>query len=62
MSTNMKSISENTNPKESMVWTIVLIAFGIAAIYGGAKWLGVLVPAAALIWFGTRQRIQTGGN
>jgi hypothetical protein len=55
-------MSRNASSTESMVWTIILIAFGIAAIYGGAKWLGVLVPAAALIWFGARPRILTGGN
>jgi hypothetical protein len=62
MSTNMKSISNNAYSRKSMAWTLVLIAFGVAVLYGGAKWLGLLLPAAALIWFGARPRIQTGGN
>jgi len=31
--------------------TMVLIILGIFALYGGARWLLVLVPAAVVIWY-----------
>jgi hypothetical protein len=33
--------------------TMVLIILGIFALYGGAGWLLVLVPAAVVIWYAT---------
>ena len=31
--------------------TIALLIFGVLALYGGMRWLPVLVPAAALVWY-----------
>lgn len=59
MSANTKSISNNACSKKSTIWTIVLIAFGVAALYGGAKWLGLLVPAAIVIWLVALPAMQT---
>ena len=33
--------------------TMVLIILGVLALYGGARWLLVLIPAAILIWYAT---------
>jgi hypothetical protein len=30
--------------------TLVLFMLGVLAVYGGASWLLVLVPAAVLVW------------
>jgi hypothetical protein len=39
------------NAKKSMGWTMVLMLLGLIALFAGAKWLVVLVPAAMLIWY-----------
>jgi hypothetical protein len=63
MRTNSKSmIFNNANSGKSIAWTIVLIIFGIAALYGGVKWLSLLVPAAILVWYGARPIMQAGRN
>ncbi len=31
--------------------TLAMIAFGLMALFFGAHWLIVLVPAATLVWF-----------
>jgi hypothetical protein len=33
--------------------TILLICFGLVAMFGGEKWLLALIPAAMLVWYGT---------
>ena len=48
--------------KKSMVWTIVLILMGMAALYGGSKWLALLIPAALLVWYTAKPRLGTGRN
>jgi len=48
--------------KKSMGWTMVLILLGMAALYGGSKWLAVLIPAALLVWYTARPRVRTGRN
>ena len=39
------------NSKKSMGWTVILIVMGMAALYGGSKWLALLIPAAVLVWY-----------
>jgi hypothetical protein len=41
----------SANSKKSMGWTVVLILMGMAALYGGSKWLGLLIPAALFVWY-----------
>jgi hypothetical protein len=41
--------------KQSIVWTIVLIGLGLAAIYAGTRLLVILIPAALLVWYGVAQ-------
>jgi hypothetical protein len=31
--------------------TMVLLILGVLALYGGARWLLVLIPAAVLVWY-----------
>jgi hypothetical protein len=50
----------NSNWKKSIVWTIVLIVFGVVALFGGVKSLALLVPAAMLIWY--RAGLMPGRN
>lgn len=48
--------------KKSMGWTVVLILLGMAALYGGSKWLGLLIPLAVLIWYSVGPSLRTGRN
>ncbi len=50
------------NSKKSMGWTVVLICLGMAALYGGSKWLSLLIPAALLVWYAARPMFRTGRN
>ena len=52
----------SANSKKSMGWTIVLIILGMAALYGGAKWLSLLIPAAMLVWFTGKTSVGAGRN
>ena len=48
--------------KKSMTWTFVLILLGMAALYGGSRWLTVLIPAAVLVWYGAGPAWRSGRN
>ena len=50
------------NAKKSMGWAVVLILLGMAALYGGSKWLTLLIPAALLVWYAAKPRLRTGRN
>jgi hypothetical protein len=50
------------NSKRSMSWMVVLILLGVAALFGGNKWLAVLIPAALLIWYGAGPMLRSGRN
>jgi hypothetical protein len=52
----------SANLKKSMGWTIVLVILGMAALYGGSKWLSLLIPAALLVWFAAKPTLRTGRN
>ncbi len=52
----------SANAKKSMGWTIVLILLGMAALYGGSKWLSLLIPAALLVWYGAGPMLRSGRN
>ena len=38
---------------KSIGGTMLLIGFGLTAMFGGEKWLLALIPAAMLVWYGT---------
>jgi hypothetical protein len=42
--------------------TLVLFAMGLLAFYGGAHWLLLLIPAAALVWYAARSRHRISRN
>jgi len=46
--------------KKNYGFTLVLLALGVLALYGGATWLVILIPAAMLVWYaaGTVWRIR----
>lgn len=48
--------------KKSVTWTIVLLILGVTTLCTGTKWLAVLVPAAALIWYGAGPMLRSGRN
>jgi hypothetical protein len=50
------------NAKKSMGWTIVLILFGLIALFGGDQWLVLLIPAAILVWYAAKPMLRTGRN
>jgi hypothetical protein len=52
----------SANSKKSMGWMVVLVILGMAALYGGSKWLGLLIPAALLVWYTAKPRLGTGRN
>jgi Na+/H+ antiporter NhaC len=52
----------SANSKKSILWTIVLIILGMAALFGGAKWLSLLIPAAMFVWFAAKPSLRTGRN
>jgi hypothetical protein len=63
MSTDSKNAHTKTaDTKESMGWTVLLILLGMAALYGGSKWLSLLIPAALLVWYGAGHMLRGGRN
>lgn len=52
----------SVNWKKSMGWTMVLILFGVIALFGGDKWLVLLIPAAIFVWYAAKPMLRTGRN
>jgi hypothetical protein len=52
----------SANSKKSMGWTMVLICLGLLALFGGEKWLALLIPAAVFVWYAARPMLRTGRN
>jgi hypothetical protein len=52
----------SVNYKKSMSWAALLILFGLIALFGGVKWLVVLIPAALFVWFAAKPTLRTGRN
>ncbi len=50
----------SADAKKSMGWTLVLFLLGMAALYGGSKWLGLLIPAALFVWYAAGPMLRTG--
>jgi hypothetical protein len=47
---------------KSIGGTVLLIGFGLAAMFGGEKWLVALIPAAMLVWYGTGSALRRDRN
>jgi len=45
-----------------MGWMVVLIILGMAALFGGSKWLTLLIPAALFVWYVAKPILRTGRN
>ena len=58
----MSANSKSTSSKQSVALSLLLIILGVAALYGGAKWLTVLVPAAIVVWYGAGPILRSGRN
>ena len=52
----------SANSKKSMGSTVALILLGMSALYGGEKWLSLLIPAAMLVWYAAQPILRTGRN
>ena len=50
------------NSRKSLVWTVLLVAMGIVALFAGARSLILLIPAATLVWYEARTMIRGGRN
>jgi hypothetical protein len=48
--------------KKSTSATAILVILGVAALFGGARWLTVLIPVAILVWYGAGSIRRTGRN
>jgi hypothetical protein len=48
--------------RTSMGGTLVLILFGLIALFAGEKWLLALIPAALLVWYGTGTALRRERN
>jgi hypothetical protein len=42
--------------------TLALLFFGVLALYLGARWLVLLIPAAVLIWYSAGPILRSGRN
>lgn len=52
----------SANRTKSMGWMTVLIILGVVALYSGARSLGVLIPAALLVWYAAGPALRSGRN
>jgi hypothetical protein len=52
----------SADSKKSTSGTLMLIILGLAAFFGGARWLALLIPAALLVWYGAGSALRTGRN
>jgi hypothetical protein len=52
----------NTNLKQSIGSTLLLVLLGMVVFLAGVKWLVILVPVAILVWFGTSPALRSGRN
>ncbi|HET6178627.1 MAG TPA: hypothetical protein VFE61_16980 [Candidatus Sulfotelmatobacter sp.] len=50
------------NSKKSMGSMALLIFLGLVALFGGVKWLVVLIPAAMMVWYGVGPALRGGRN
>ncbi len=41
---------------------LALVLLGVAALYAGTNWLVLLIPAAALVWYGAKPPLGSGQN
>jgi len=59
---SIEEVTMSANLRKSIGGASVLILFGLVALFGGEKWLVALIPAAMLVWYGTRPILTRGRN
>jgi hypothetical protein len=42
--------------------TLALLALGLLALYGGTRWLALLIPVAALVWYAAAPKLRRSRN
>ena len=52
----------SANSKKSIGATAALILLGMLVLIAGAKWLGVMIPAALLVWYVAAPKLRSGRN
>jgi hypothetical protein len=52
----------SADSKKSTGATLIFILLGLAALFGGAGWLTLLIPAAVLVWYSAGSVWRTGRN
>ncbi len=52
----------NVNYKRSIAWAMLLMLLGVAAVYGGTRWLTLLIPLAILVWIGAKPALRNDRN
>jgi hypothetical protein len=52
----------SADTKKSTGATAIFILLGLAALFGGAGWLTLLIPAAVVVWYGAGSAWRTGRN
>ena len=52
----------SADSKKTTGATVILIILGLAALFGGDRWLALLIPAAILVWYGADSTWRTGRN
>lgn len=48
--------------KNSILRATLLVLLGVLAIYVGARWLILIIPAATLLWYQDLNILRTGRN
>jgi len=48
--------------KNTLLWALLLVLLGVAALYAGTRSLILLIPAATLVWYEGRAILRTGRN
>jgi len=56
----VRELDMRAQTKKSLVWTTVLMVFGLTVLFAGMKVLVVLIPAALLIWYEIAQPMLDG--
>lgn len=52
----------SADAKRNYGLSLLLLGLGVLALYGGAHWLVLLIPAAALVWFAAVPKLRRGRN
>jgi len=47
---------------ESLYFGALLVILGMLALYGGGRWLSLLIPAAVVLWLIASARFRTHGT